>query len=178
MIYKCMLFSALFLTQAAISTPFTQLLGSETCLSADKITHSPGSLWQISADSSEWEIVQNRYNSTLTQFTTETPVYRTVEPYHNLFTRKLAMVTCHYDSDTLVLRRTYKEGVSPFPDANYIAADTNVDSKGNFTSFFFNSATSCLTTMGALDKCPWLFLQGIGSDDIAAGFYGGNSRWL
>jgi hypothetical protein len=76
-----------------------------------------------------------------------------------------------------VLQRTYEEDDSPYPDANYIAADSNIDSKGNFTSIFFNRSTSCATTIGALDKCSWFFLQEISINDVPEGFYGAHG-WM
>lgn len=149
----------------------TKVIGTESCLGIDKIKHTPGTAWQI--DSADWDMIQNDSASSLTQLSAETPLLRTVQPYHSPFTSKLAIVTCNYASGTLVLKRTYEENKSPFPEASYIAADTNIDRNGAFNSIFFNWATSCSTTMGSLDKCHWTFLQGLYDNEIPPGFYDG-----
>ncbi len=76
-----------------------------------------------------------------------------------------------------MLQRTYEEGLSPYPDANYIAADSNIDIEGNFKSIFFNRSTSCATTVGAIDKCPWFFLEETTNNDVPLGFYGAHG-WM
>ena len=128
-------------------------LGFETCLSADKITHVPGQPWEISADSSGWVISNNNRYSVLTQLSPAMLVERKVEPYHIL--SKLADTTCDYGP--VILTRTYSVGDAPFPTANYIGADTNIDSSGDYFISTFNWATSCATTLDNLTKCKWMF---------------------
>ncbi len=170
---KKMIFLACFISihNASATLYATKLIGTDTCLGIDKIRHTPGSSWQI--DNTDWIIIQNNPASTLTQFSEETPLLRTVQPYHSPFTSKLAVVICNYDSGTLILKRTYEENKPPFPEASYIAADSNVDNDGVFNSIFFNWATSCPTTMGSLDQCHWKFLKGFYDDVLPPGFYGG-----
>ncbi len=175
MINKFILIFTLLLLQSTNTTFATHFLRSETCLSVDKIKHIPGSRWQLSDDSSEWNVFKEDTDSNL-QFSIDTPVKRRVEPYHNPIARKLAIVTCQYAGDTLVLQRIYEQGFSPYADVNYISADSNVDINGNFASGFFNNSTSCLTTVGAIEKCPWFFFQE-GSKDVPYGFYGAHG-WL
>ena len=128
-------------------------LGDEIC--PDKIHHVPGQSWQVM--NSDWVIETQNVNSLLTQFSADTPVHREVEPYHNILSSKLAVVTCNYQDGTLVLVRTYEEDKGPFPGANYIIADANTNSVEKEEYWPWNHETSCSTSLGSLEKCSWGF---------------------
>lgn len=156
MLKKLSILSGLLLIHS-VGVATSQILGTQSCLTTDQIIHTPGSDWQLT-ESSGWQILKDEPHSTMV-LSDMTPVKRDVVPYHNPLTQKLAVVTCHYADDQLVIQRTYEEGDSSYKDANYITADSNLNLDKNFDVVFYNAPTSCETTLGHVDQCPWYFVS-------------------
>ncbi len=131
-----------------------EIIGTDTCLTIDKISHTYGQHWQ--ASDPNWTVVSDKPNST-SIFLQSTMIKQTTEAYHaTLFENSssvlVADVLCSYGDEDVILKRSYTT-----QECSLIEGKNQDGSTG--VGIFWTFDTHCSTTAGKLQVCQYNLIR-------------------